>query len=76
MIKPIYDDTVDVGPVGGLRELFEASSIAVVGASRSEGKIGHVVLRNIIDSGYRGALYPVNPKADSILGLRTFPDVS
>ncbi|NLT38017.1 MAG: CoA-binding protein [Methanomassiliicoccus sp.] len=76
MIKPIYDDMVNVGPVGGLRELFEASSIAVVGASRSEGKIGHVVLRNIIGSGYRGALYPVNPKADNILGLRTYPDVS
>jgi acetyl-CoA synthetase (ADP-forming) len=65
-----------VGPTEGLRVLFEASSIAVVGASKSENKIGHIVVRNIIDSGYRGELYPVNPRADVILGRRCYPDLA
>ena len=59
-----------------MRELFEARSIAVVGASREETKVGHVILRNLINSGYSGALYPVNPKADTILGLKVYPGLS
>ena len=58
-----------------MRELFEARSIAVIGASPKPGKVGHVILRNIIASGYSGDLYPVNPKADEILGLKAYPDV-
>ena len=58
-----------------MRELFEARSIAVIGASPRPEKVGHVILRNIIASGYSGELYPVNPKAGEILGRRTFPDV-
>jgi acetyl coenzyme A synthetase (ADP forming)-like protein len=58
-----------------MRELFEARSIAVIGASPRPEKVGHVVLRNIIASGYSGELYPVHPKADEILGRRAYPDV-
>ena len=58
-----------------MRELFEARSIAVIGASPRPEKVGHVVLRNIIASGYSGELYPVHPKADEILGRKAYPDV-
>lgn len=58
-----------------MRELIEPDSIAVVGASREELKIGHIVLRNLQESGFKGALYPVNPKADEILGLKAYPTV-
>jgi acetyl coenzyme A synthetase (ADP forming)-like protein len=58
-----------------VREFFEPSSVAVVGASREPGKLGHEILRNIIDAGYKGNLYPVNPKADEILGLKCYPSV-
>jgi acetyl coenzyme A synthetase (ADP forming)-like protein len=58
-----------------LSEFFEPRGVAVVGASREEGKVGHDVLRNLIQYGYPGRIYPVNPKADHILGLPCFPSV-
>ena len=59
-----------------MRGLFEPESIAVVGAAREENKVGHIVLRNIISSGFTGRLYPVNPKSEEILGLRCYASVS
>jgi len=59
-----------------MRALFEATSIAVVGASQKQGKIGHIIVRNLIGSGYRGGLYPVNPKASEVLGLKCYPDLA
>lgn len=58
-----------------LRSFFEPEGVAVIGASREPGKLGHEILKNIIDAGYRGALYPVNPKADEILGLKCYPSI-
>jgi acyl-CoA synthetase (NDP forming) len=54
---------------------FNPQAVAVIGASRTPGKIGYSVLHNIIQHGYNGAVYPVNPKADEILGLRCYPSV-
>jgi acetyltransferase len=51
-----------------IRYLFEPRSIAVVGASHHPEKIGSKILQNIINAGYRGAIYPVNPKGGEILG--------
>jgi acetyl-CoA synthetase (ADP-forming) len=59
-----------------MEALFKPKSIAVVGASRRPGKIGYEILSNIINYGYGGRVYPVNPKADSILGLKSYPNVS
>jgi len=58
-----------------MREFFEPSGVAVVGASREPGKLGHEVLRNILEAGFKGKLYPVNPKADEVLGLKCYPSV-
>lgn len=58
-----------------LDTLFSPKSIAVIGASRTEGKLGYAVLSNIIESGFKGEIYPVNPKADEILGLQCYPDL-
>lgn len=60
---------------GKLDALFHPKSIAVIGASRSPGKIGHVILKNIVESGFRGKVYPVNPSAGEILGLRAYKSV-
>jgi len=46
-----------------------------VGASRTPGKIGYEVLRNLIEYGYEGAIYPVNPKANEILGVKCYPSL-
>ena len=59
-----------------LDTLFYPKSIAVIGASRTEGKLGYAVLANIIQSGFSGAIYPVNPKADEILGLPCHQDLN
>ncbi len=48
--------------------LFAPKSIAVIGASATAGKIGNVVLANLLEAGYRGAVYPVNPNSATILG--------
>lgn len=50
-------------------------SIAVIGASREEDKLGFAVLHNIVQHGYPGKVYPVNPKAEEILGLTCYASV-
>jgi acetyl coenzyme A synthetase (ADP forming)-like protein len=63
------------GIVEQLKPIFYPRSIAVVGASRTPGKMGHEILRNIIEHGFKGEIYPVNPEADSILGFKTYPNL-
>lgn len=58
-----------------LEPFFRPSSVAVIGASRDPEKLGYAVLANLKEGGFPGALYPVNPKADEILGLRAYPSV-
>lgn len=58
-----------------LDAFFKPNAIAIVGASRDPGKLGYSVLANIVESGYNGGIYPINPKADTILGFKTYPDV-
>jgi acetyl-CoA synthetase (ADP-forming) alpha subunit (EC 6.2.1.13)/branched-chain acyl-CoA synthetase (ADP-forming) alpha subunit (EC 6.2.1.-) len=58
-----------------LKSILEPRSIAVIGASRTPGKIGYVVLKNIIGYGYKGKIYPINPNAEEILGLKAYPSV-
>ena len=60
----------------GLRIFFEPKSVAIVGASRTPGKIGNNILRNNLKLGYRGQIYPVNPGASEIEGLRSYPSVA
>ncbi|WP_112237812.1 bifunctional acetate--CoA ligase family protein/GNAT family N-acetyltransferase [Kribbella monticola] len=59
-----------------LKPVLAPSSIAVIGAGRRAGGIGHEVLRNLADSGFTGRLYAVNPNADQIAGITAFPTVT
>ncbi len=54
---------------------FYPKSIAVVGASKRPGSIGRAIVENLLES-YKGAIYPVNPKYDEILGLKAYPNLS
>jgi len=56
-----------------LEHFFSPKTVAVVGASREEGKVGHDLLKNLVKHGYKGKIYPVNPHADNILGIKTYP---
>ena len=58
-----------------LKSFFNPKSIAIVGASRQKGKVGYEILVNMIEAGYGGEIYPVNPKADTIEGLKCYPDL-
>jgi len=55
--------------------LMSPKSIAVLGASSDPTKIGHSVVKNIIEGGFEGKVYPINPKADEILGLKCYPSL-
>lgn len=55
-----------------LKGLFNPSSLAVIGASHKEGKIGYILLNNIISSGYQGRVYPVNVNGGTALGMDFF----
>jgi acetyl coenzyme A synthetase (ADP forming)-like protein len=58
-----------------IRLFFEPDSVAVIGASRDPSKTGHVILKNIVEGGYKGRIYPINPSANEILGLKCYKSV-
>ncbi|RRR72056.1 MAG: CoA-binding protein [Candidatus Viridilinea halotolerans] len=58
-----------------LAEIFAPHSVAVVGASPDPSRLGHVVLRNLIEHGFAGPIFPIHPKAHEVLGRRAYPSV-
>ena len=58
-----------------MREFFNPRAVAVVGASRDPDKIGHVIVKNLLGAGFKGKIFPVNPNAGTILGLKTYKSV-
>ncbi len=59
-----------------LSGFFNPNSVAVVGASANVKKVGNAVLKNIITSGFKGAVYPVNPHEEVIEGLKCYPTLT
>jgi acetyltransferase len=62
--------------MNSLDAIFSPESIAIIGASNNPGKVGHDIFANILRGGFQGTLYPVNPKAKSILSVKTFPSIT
>lgn len=58
-----------------LQKLFKPESVAVIGASSKELSIGNRIIKNLIDFNYKGAIYPINPKADEIRGIPAYNNV-
>ena len=58
-----------------LEYFFNPQSVAIIGASRNPAKVGYSILSNIINSGYSGKIYPVNPKAEEVLGYKCYSSV-
>jgi len=75
-----YVDTVlrrdSVADAASLTHLLRPSSIAVIGAGRRPGSVGHAVLANLLASGYSGPVEVVNPNAEEILGVRSAASVA
>ncbi len=59
-----------------LHKVFEPQSVAIVGASEREYSVGALILRNIVESGFTGKIYPVNPRHKKVQGLKTYPSIS
>lgn len=55
-----------------MKKLFEPRSIAIIGASANPNKVGYKIVNNIVQVGYKGKVYPINPKADEICGLKVY----
>jgi len=58
-----------------LEKFFNPDSIAIVGASEKKGKVGAEILANIVEDGYKGKIFPVNRKAETINGLKCYPNI-
>ncbi len=58
-----------------LDTFFSPQSVAIVGASSKPGKIGHEIVRNISQYEFKGQVYPINPTAETILGLKCYPSI-
>lgn len=61
--------------MSGLEAIFAPRAVAVIGASSRPGSVGRAVFANVLQHGYGGVLYPVNPKAGSIMSVRAYPSV-
>jgi len=62
--------------VKSVKALFQPKSVALVGASGRAGSVGYQLLLNLKNSSFKGALYPVNPYAQELEGLKCYPDVA
>jgi acetyltransferase len=58
-----------------LTSLFEPKSVAVIGASDRENSVGNIIYRNIVAAGYKGRLYPINPKHDTVQGVQAYKSI-
>lgn len=68
--------TVDADKRADLTPLLKPRSVAIIGASNDPGRIGGRSLRYLIEEGYDGAIFPVNPGRDTVQGLQSFPSIA
>lgn len=58
-----------------LETLFNPKSVAIIGASTKELSIGNVITKNLLRYGYKGPIYPINPKAPEVRGIKAYPSI-
>lgn len=79
ILLPIWGSTTSLSPMNYeqhyLTPLFEPKSIAIIGASETQGSVGATLVRNIIDGGYKGKLFLVNPRHDKLFGQSAYDTV-
>lgn len=68
--RPKHDDIVR-----DMNRIMKPNAVAVIGASSEDGKIGNSVMKNLINGGYKGKIYPINPSAPEIMGLKAYKSV-
>jgi acetyl coenzyme A synthetase (ADP forming)-like protein len=68
--RPSHDEMLRA-----MNRIMKPNAVAVIGASNEDGKIGNSVMKNLINGGYKGKIFPIHPKADEIVGLKAYPSV-
>jgi acetyl coenzyme A synthetase (ADP forming)-like protein len=68
--RPSHDDIVR-----DMNRIMKPDAVAVIGASSEDGKIGNSVMKNLINGGYKGEIYPINPSAGEIMGHKAYKSV-
>lgn len=61
--------------VASMKRIMQPKAVAVIGASNEAGKIGNSVMKNLINGGYKGQIYPIHPKEAEIMGIKAFKSV-
>jgi acetyl coenzyme A synthetase (ADP forming)-like protein len=62
--------------LASMNRIMKPKAVAVIGASAEDGKIGNSVMKNLVNGGYAGEIYPINPKGGDILGLKAYPSIT
>ena len=73
--KPARYRPAEADILVSMNRIMSPKSVAVIGASSETGKIGNSVMKNLINGGYKGQIYPIHPSADEILGYKAFKSV-
>src|SRR5499427_4323797 len=68
--RPKHEDIVR-----DMNRIMKPDAVAVIGASGETGKIGNSVMKNLINGGYQGQIYPINPSADEIMAIKAYKSV-
>ncbi len=66
----------EIAVLAKFQPLFYPRSVALIGASSNPAKIGYLALRNILEWGFEGLVYPINPDGKEILGLKSYPTLA
>ncbi len=62
--------------LAAMNRIMKPAAVAVIGASAEDGKIGNSVMKNLVNGGYAGEIYPINPKAAEILDRKAYPSIA
>src|SRR6267154_5090295 len=73
--RPAGVSTSDPPAPSGLDAIFRPRSVAVIGASRRSGSIGAAIFKNLLEKGFEGPVYPVNPTARVVQSVLAYPSV-
>lgn len=74
-VKPKRENYSQDDIVRQMNRIMKPDAVAVIGASAEDGKIGNSVMKNLINGGYKGKIYPIHPKADEIMGMKAYKSV-
>src|SRR5580704_9300537 len=72
---PARDRPNQAAIVEKMTRIMKPKALAVIGASAENGKIGNSVMKNLINGGYKGEIYPIHPNAESIMGKKAYKSV-